>query len=138
MNYPRPKTGIHRRCKLWPETAKALKAALSQRPEPVDAANAGLVFITHRGARYNGGTKHSAIGEVFRGLLRRLNLKREGLSFYGLRRNFETVAGGCKDQIAVDAVMGHLTPGMGTAYRERIEDARLEAVASYVRTWLYG
>ena len=32
-NFPRPKTGISRRCPLWPETVKAIKAALEARPE---------------------------------------------------------------------------------------------------------
>jgi integrase len=35
-NYPRPKTGISRRCPLWPETVKAIKAALEPRRNRTD------------------------------------------------------------------------------------------------------
>ena len=32
IDYPRPKTGVERRCPLWPETARALREALPDRP----------------------------------------------------------------------------------------------------------
>jgi integrase len=38
VNYARPKTGIDRRCPLWPETVKALREALAKRKEPKDKA----------------------------------------------------------------------------------------------------
>src|SRR5262249_7045853 len=44
--FPRPKTGIERRCPLWPETVEALKSALADRPTPKDGANSDLVFLT--------------------------------------------------------------------------------------------
>ncbi len=34
VNFPRPKTGIQRRCPLWPETVRALREALDTRPQP--------------------------------------------------------------------------------------------------------
>src|SRR5262249_29759770 len=34
INYPRPKTGIPRRCPLWPETVEALRTTIAERPEP--------------------------------------------------------------------------------------------------------
>ena len=34
LDFGRPKTGIHRRCPLWPETVAALRAALDTRPTP--------------------------------------------------------------------------------------------------------
>jgi integrase len=43
-NFPRPKTGISRRCPLWPETVQALRAV---RPEARDKADSDLVFLTH-------------------------------------------------------------------------------------------
>src|SRR5207302_1233691 len=46
VDYPRPKTGIPRRCSLWPETIQALRNALADRPEPKKAEHAGLVFVT--------------------------------------------------------------------------------------------
>ena len=45
VDWPRPKTGITRRCPLWPETVKALKAALTARKRDDDK----LVFRTARG-----------------------------------------------------------------------------------------
>ena len=51
-NYPRPKTGVPRRCPLWPETVKAIRAAIRVRPEPRDRADADLVFLTTTGQRW--------------------------------------------------------------------------------------
>src|SRR5262249_3130937 len=34
IDYPRPKTGIPRRCALWPETVEAIRDALAARPAP--------------------------------------------------------------------------------------------------------
>ncbi|MEO8498629.1 MAG: hypothetical protein ABI614_26510 [Planctomycetota bacterium] len=45
IDYPRPKTGIDRRCKLWAETVKALQAALAAR----NSADDELVFRTSFG-----------------------------------------------------------------------------------------
>jgi integrase len=52
-HYPRPKTGIDRRCPLWPETVEAIREALNKRPTPKDAADAGLAFITKFGAGWD-------------------------------------------------------------------------------------
>jgi integrase len=49
VNYHRPKTGITRRCPLWPETVEVLREAIARRPEPKDPADVGLVFVTVRG-----------------------------------------------------------------------------------------
>jgi hypothetical protein len=70
-------------------------------------------------------------------LFRKLGIN-GGASFYSFRRMTETIGGGCKDQVAVDAVMGHVTPGMGTEYRLGVEDDRLEAVAAAIHDWLFG
>ena len=34
--------------------------------------------------------------------------------------------------------MGHVVPGMGTAYREKTSDERLRDVGEHVRGWLFG
>src|SRR5262249_16003320 len=49
IDYPRPKTGIARRCPLWPETVAALREALACRPARKKAEHAGLVFLTRLG-----------------------------------------------------------------------------------------
>ena len=57
-------------------------------------------------------------------------------TFGYFRHTFETIAGGSRDQVAVDAVMGHADDSMAAEYREMIEDGRLEAVTDHVRQWL--
>jgi integrase len=142
VDFPRPKTAVPRRCPLWPETVAAIRDWLPLRPAPKDKADAGLLFVTKYGQRWvklneKKGTPADALGQEFTKVLIELNLKRPRLSFYGLRHGFETIAGGTKDQVAVDAIMGHVPQGMSAMYRERIEDERLVAVAEYVRGWLW-
>jgi integrase len=143
VDYPRPKTAIPRRCKLWPETVAAVREAIASRPAARDTADAGLVFITKFGkrwVRFGEKAPTDSVGLQFNKLLRQLKLKREGRAFYGLRHSFATVAGESLDQVAVNAVMGHCggreddVPGR---YRERISDERLVAVAEHVRQWLF-
>ena len=141
ISHPRPKTGTPRRCPLWPETARALEQAVAGRVKPESPKDAELAFLSSRGRRLTGTTAgghwRNAISPRFNALLVRLDLQKAGRGFYFLRHVFETMAGDGKDQIAVDAIMGHVTPGMGTTYRERISDERLETVVDYVRKWLF-
>jgi integrase len=65
-------------------------------------------------------------------------LHRRGFGFYTLRHVFRTIADASRDPAAIDLIMGHADPSMGAHYRERIDDARLTAVADYVRNWLFG
>ena len=53
VDYPRPKTGISRRCPLWPETVAAVRDALACRPTPKKEEHAGLVFVTRCGESAN-------------------------------------------------------------------------------------
>ncbi len=145
--FPRIKTSVSRRAKLWPETIAALRDAAASRPKPRNAGDDLLVFITGHGNRFirvtmeknDDGVKvltDDSVSRNFRELLTKLGVKRHGLSFYSLRHCCETHGGA--DQVAVDAVMGHRTPGMGTNYRQSIADDRLEAVADAIHAWLYG
>ena len=135
--FPRPKTGIDRRCPLWPETVAALQEAIANRPTPKDKADAGLTFVTQHGRRW-GRDAASPVTVEFRKLLVKLGLHRPGLGFYALRHTFETIGGDSRDQVAVDAIMGHARDDMASVYRERIDDARLVAVVEHVRQWLFG
>jgi integrase len=137
MTYPRPKTGIMRRCPLWPETVKAVREWLTQRPAPKDPENFGLLFITVRGNAWDAGTDNRAITHETRKLLDDLSIG-GNRNFYALRHTFETIAGESRDQVAVNAIMGHVDPSMAASYRERISDERLRAVAEVVRAWLYA
>ena len=70
-------------------------------------------------------------------LLAKTSLNRAGLSFYAIRHTFATVAGESLDQVAVNAIMGHVDSTMAAAYRERIGDDRLIRVVDHVRGWLF-
>jgi integrase len=138
IDYPRPKTGMPRRCVLWPETVQALRDALAHRREPKDPRHAGLVFITSQGGSWSKDTTDSPLSLQTRRLLKRLGINgRHRLGFYTLRHTFRTVADGAKDQPATDHVMGHEVPHMSAVYREAIGDDRLRAVAEHVRAWLF-
>src|SRR5262249_13087179 len=127
VNYHREKTGIPRRCPLWPETVAALREAIAQRPEPKDAALAGRVFITAAGGSWFKDTSDNPVSKEMAKLLKRLDINGER-NFYCLRHGFETIAGESRDQPAVDHVMGHARDDMASVYRERISDDRLVAV----------
>ena len=70
-------------------------------------------------------------------LLSKLRLARRGHTFYALRHTFETIGGESRDQVAVDAIMGHSREDMASVYRERIGDDRLQAVVKQVWRWLF-
>src|SRR5262249_23392311 len=139
VDFPRPKTGIPRRCKLWPETVAALCEAAAARPQPKDEA-AALVFITERGTAWVRTTEKSRTDNVcghFAELMKEHQLHRKGVGFYTLRHVFRTVADGARDSVACDIIMGHSDGSMASHYRERVDDARLQAVADHVRSWLW-
>ena len=139
VSFPRPKTGIARRCHLWPETVAALRDALTKRPASKSEEDAGLFFITKYGLAWHKDTPDSPISKEMAKLLRALGINgRKGLGFYTLRHTFRTIADESKDQPAVDFIMGHVDASMAGHYRERIDDSRLRAVTEYVRSWLFG
>jgi len=143
LQFPRVKTGIDRRIPLWPETLAALELAIEKRPRAKDPADAGLCFLTRTGGRLvrttpNGNGVYDWVSKTFCTLLQQLGMKRPGLGFYALRHGFETIAGGCADQIAVDAIMGHTANDMASLYRERIDDERLLKAVNHVHAWLFG
>jgi len=148
LTFPRPKTGIQRRVPLWPETVEALRKAIAERPAPKDDADSDLCFITERGTRFVRMQKSStegrfvtinALSRRFESVLKKLGIgDRRGVNFYTLRHVFETEAGECRDQVAIDSIMGHVDSSMAGQYRERISDDRLKAVVETVRAWLFG
>ncbi len=138
VDFARPKTGIDRRCPLWPETVAALRVAIAQRPKPKDKASAKLVFLTRHGTSWHKQTANSPISDKFTKIRKVAGVYRKGVGFYSLRHGLETVGGEAIDQVALDAIMGHVDASMAGAYRERISNKRLQAVADHVRTWLFG
>ena len=137
IDFPRPKTAVERRCPLWPETAQVLRDALENRPAAKQPEDADCVFLTKYGSRWvkinPSGTPDNAITKEFNKLLKRLNIKRPGVSFYALRPTFETIGGEMRDQVAVDRIMGHSDQSMAANYRHRISDERLQDVVKVVR-----
>jgi len=143
IDFPRPKTGIERRCPLWPESVEALREAIEQRAEPKDKADdADCVFLTSQGKRWVRPTTTSRTDGVtreFGNLSRRLGINgRKGLGFYTLRHVFRTIADGSRDQVAANLIMGRSDPTMAGIYRESIDDSRLVAVTDHVHAWLFG
>jgi integrase len=139
---------------MWPETVKAIKAAIAERPRPKVPSN--LVFITKYGHPWEArkrrvdetdeekravkellGLRDNPISKEMRKLLDSVGIHRKGVGFYALRHVFQTIGEKTRDKDAVRAIMGHVENSIAGNYREEpIEDARLIAVVDYVRTWL--
>jgi integrase len=136
IDYPRPKTGIPRRCALWAETIEAIREAMAKRPAPKKEEDAGLVFLTKYGTSWNKDDNAGPVTQEMRKLLAKLGINGHR-NFYTLRHTFRTVADESKDQPAVDYIMGHEVPHMSSVYRETISDERLRAVADRVHKWLF-
>lgn len=137
LDYPRPKTGVNRRCSLWPETVAALREALANRPKAKNEEHAGLLFITKYGLPWAKDTPDSPITKEMRKLLDQFGINGHR-NYYTLRHTFRTIADEAKDQPAADYIMGHARDDMASVYRERISDERLKAVADHVRAWLFA
>ena len=143
---PRHKTGVDRRFQLWAETITAIRAAMSQRPIAKNDAHDKLCFITkHRTPVWWESTSEKgvtsfrdSITRAFTALCTTCDVARSQRGFYSLRRTFETVAGGSKDQVAVDVVMGHSDASMAAVYRQGIDDQRLIDVGQHVHKWLFS
>lgn len=153
VTFPRPKTGAFRRVPLWPETIEAIRDALDQRPRPKSKEAQDLMFVTRWGGSWHKDSTRY-LTEQFGKLLKTLDadaasksaaegttapekLYRRGRGFYTLRHVFETIGGESRDQVAVDAIMGHERGDMASNYRERISDERLRAVVNVVHEWLF-
>jgi integrase len=137
-NFPRPKTGIPRRCPLWSETVEALRAAIAARPTPRDEAAASLVFVTTRGRPWITRGTANPVSVAARDLMKAVGVHHEHIGFATLRHVFRTVADGARDTVAINYIMGHTDPSMGAVYREKIDDSRLLAVVTFVRDWLFS
>jgi integrase len=154
LTYPRPKTGAERRIPLWTETIDAIQQAVEERPKPASKELKDRVFLTRNGGSWHKTTTRY-LTDQFRKFLQAVDrleaeeaerekrkplpkLYRKGIGFYTLRHVFETIGGESRDQVAVDAIMGHERGDMASVYRERISDQRLRNVVETVRAWLYA
>lgn len=155
IDYPRAKTGVRRRCPLWPETVKAILAVQEDkkkvRVKPKPEAE-GLLFVTRRGHPFVRSAakvspdgrphvvEHDAIATTLKRIMDRKGIAMRGLGFYGLRRSFETIGAETGNQVAVDHIMGHVphASDMGAVYRQHVAEAALRQVTDHVREWLFG
>lgn len=131
LDFPRPKTGIERRSKLWKETADGLRLASRN-------SRSNLVFETRFGNSYFNDSGDNPIAKEFKKLMENTNTWNTGRGFYALRHTFETEAGGVRDQPAVDCVMGHEPQHMSSQYRHGIHDERLAIIGEHMYRWLFG
>ncbi|NQT37576.1 MAG: hypothetical protein HQ581_08810 [Planctomycetes bacterium] len=136
VTHARPKTGVARRCPLWPETVQAIREALAVQVAPEAPKYEHLAFLNKDGRPYDNG-RTSRIGVWFGTHLRRLGLYQPRLGFYVLRRVFRTVADATLDQAACDVIMGHTRHDMASVYRQGVDDSRLQAVTDHVHAWLF-
>jgi integrase len=166
LDYARHKTGVEREAPLWPETVRAINEYLAVRQSPLSQYE-DFVFITKARRSWSHSSLATEFGKLVNltnakrdkdgNPIRRPKLKSNGEPIKGkyeyepvknppilhgtfgyFRHTFEPVGGGSRDQVAVNAIMGHADGSMAAEYREDIEDERLEAVARHVRRWLFG
>jgi integrase len=138
IEFPRPKSGVERRCPLWKETVEALRAVAAERPQPKSDEADGLVFVTSRGRPWLSGGIANPISHAVRNLMKAAGVHRAGIGPYTLRHVFRTIADGAKDTPATELIMGHRDPSMAAHYREHIDDSRLQTVVQHVHGWLFG
>lgn len=130
VRFPRPKTSVNREFPLWPETQKAIEEVRQTK------SNSELIFLTRSGLSWHKNARSSPLSREFSKVLDECNLHSLGRGFYALRHTFRTVADGCRDQVAINHIMGHSDSSMAANYRHGIEPERLQAVVDHVRKWL--
>ncbi len=154
LRQARGKTGVDRQCWLWPQTVEAVKAAIEARPKPAKPEYRDLVFLTESGnpmvrtrtpakaakdiKKALNATVINRVTSDFRGLMQDCKVYRHRRGFGALRHGFLTIAEQGRDFAAVACVMGHVLPGVGSHYRERVGADRIKAACEIVRTWLFG
>lgn len=128
----RGKTSEDRRCWLWPETRRAIKAVLQ------DHDGGDLLFRTRHGQCLveEDGTRDAVAGE-FKKLREATKIDRKGVGFYCLRHMTLTIGEQCPEvpnvKIITGHVMGHRDGSMAGHYRESIPDASIKKVCQYIR-----
>jgi integrase len=108
IDFPRPKTGINRRCPLWSETVAGLREVLDARPAPKEPEAEGRLFVTKYGKSWSkaaeltvkdgipSASRANPVSAEMRQLLNALGIN-GSRNFYTLQHTFETVGGGSRD-----------------------------------------
>lgn len=148
LNYPRPKTGVERRSRLWPETVKAIEKVREKRHRPNNPEHADHIFIMRTGELWtpraseqneNKLSASSPISKRFSKLLKAVGHKQKGVSFYALRHTTQSIGDQTRYGAAVKHIMGHEAAAndMSARYNELAPlDTQLTRVAKYIRRWL--
>jgi integrase len=137
INFPRPKTGLARRCPLWPETVQAIREWLEQRPTQAEETHVDLVFITAKGGSWMKETSDNPISKEMRKLMKTVKLN-GSRNFYTLRHTHRTISDEVCDARASGYIMGHVDPSMASHYVEKIADDRLRRITDHIRAWLFA
>lgn len=135
IDFPRPKTGIGRRCPLWPETVAALRKWLKVRPAAASDELDALVFVTSKGSSWFKDSSDNPVSKEMRKLLSKLKINGER-NFYTLRHTHRTIADKGRDRSAADYIMGHANETMADNYVHQIDDDRLRVLVGIIRSWL--
>ena len=131
LAFPRPKTGIARRVKLWKETVTVLAEWRELSPKS-DYVCCGL---SGQQLGLSGG--NTPIAHLFEEISKEAKVLQDGRGFYALRHSYRTIADETRDIVAVRITMGHNDSSIDDSYRERVDDSRLAAVSDHVRRWMY-
>ncbi len=132
LEFPRAKTGIERRVKLWPETIKAVRDYLEVRPETESRTLSHLLFVT---VHLNQWTTNAIVHEFAK---LRDQCEIEQGTFIWFRKTVQTIGENEGDSIAVKAVMGHVDDSISSHYRQGVDPKRVARVTEIIRTWLLG
>lgn len=137
LDVHRAKTLEDRKCWLWPETRRAIRAVLE------DHAGGESLFCSRKGRQLVADDgSGDEVAEVFKKLRRKCCVQRMGVGFYAWRHMTETIAGEAPNvsnlQVVVNHIMGHRDGTMGGIYRESISDDRVKKVCQHVRKWIMG
>jgi integrase len=158
LDYARGKTGVERRCPLWPETVVAINefraadaaSRMKSGATRVESAE-GLLFATRGGlpqvreeyvptkAGRPTIVRHDALASSIQRLMAKADIRVRGLGFYGLRNALETIGAETGNQVAVDHIMGHAphSSDMGAVYRRHVAEKALRQVTDHVHDWLF-
>jgi integrase len=129
LDYPRAKTGIERRVKLWPETVEALRDYLAIRPKPPKRLERNFFVTVH----LNKWTASSIVHEFAK---LRDKCEIESGTFIWFRKTVQTIGENEGDTIAVKAVMGHVDDSISSEYRQGVDPRRIVRVTEIIHDWL--
>jgi integrase len=130
LDFPRAKTGIERRVKLWPETVRAIREYLDVRPAVESRTLSPLLFVT---VHLNQWTTNAIVHEFAK---LRDHCEIDQGTFIWFRKTVQTIGENEGDSIAVKAVMGHVDDSISSHYRQGVDPKRVIRVTEIVRDWL--